>query len=134
MNCINCTVLGIQIENNLIGMRALSESWRTGARLAAVIEAVARLAAVIEWAWKAGIGCGKLELGLESWNLILQVHSSFCWTSQLELQFSIGIVYTIGLSTKAVLVARRAWLTLSGGPQTRTGATQTRIFEVRLES
>ena len=31
-----------------IGLWALSESWRTGARLAAVIEAVARLAAVIE--------------------------------------------------------------------------------------
>ena len=78
-----------------IGLWALSESWRTGARLAAVIEAVARLAAVIDWAWKAEIGLGKLELGLESWNLILQVHSSFCRTSQLELQFSIGIVYTI---------------------------------------
>ena len=54
-----------------IGLWALSESWRTGARLAAVIEAVARLAAVIEavarlaavieWAWKAEIGRGKLE-------------------------------------------------------------------------
>ena len=31
-----------------IGLWALSESWRTGVRLAAVIEAVARLAAVIE--------------------------------------------------------------------------------------
>ena len=63
----------------------------------------------LECAWKAEIERGKLELGLESWNLIIQVHSSFCRTSQLELQFSIGIVYTIGLSTKVVLVARWAW-------------------------
>ena len=59
-----------------IGLWSLSESWRSGARLAAVIEAVARLAAVIEavarlaavidWAWKAEIGRGKLELGLEN--------------------------------------------------------------------
>ena len=61
-----------------IGLWALSESWRTGARLAAVIEAVARLAAVIEavarlaavidWAWKAEIGRGNQELGVKSWN------------------------------------------------------------------
>ena len=97
-----------------IGLWALSESWRTGARLAAVIEAVARLAAVIEAvarlaavierAWKAEIVHEKLELGLESWNLIHQVHLIFC----RKLQFSIGIVYTIGLSTKVVLVARWA--------------------------
>ena len=47
-----------------IGLWALSESWRTGARLAAVIEAVARLAAVIDWAWKAEIGLGKSGIGL----------------------------------------------------------------------
>ena len=46
-----------------IGLWALSESWRTGARLAAVIEAVARLAAVIDWAWKAEIGLGNQEWG-----------------------------------------------------------------------
>ena len=66
-----------------IGLWALSESWRTGARLAAVIEVVARLAAVIEathlgtvarlvavidCARKAEIGPGKLELGVDSWN------------------------------------------------------------------
>ena len=68
-----------------------------GDRRNAIMGTVARLAAVIDWAWKAEIGLGKLESCLESWNLILQVHSSFCRTSQLELQFSIGIVYTIGL-------------------------------------
>ena len=39
-----------------------------GDRSNAIVGTVARLAAVIDWAWKAEIGLGKLELGLESWN------------------------------------------------------------------
>ena len=43
------------------------------------------------------------------WALSDQVSKGrFCRTSQLRLQFSIGMLHIIGLSTKAVLVARRA--------------------------
>ena len=57
---------------------------------------------------RLGLGQSSLGSNFGSW-----LKASFGDTSQLILQFSIGIVYTIGLSTKVVLVAKRAWLTLS---------------------
>ena len=52
VNVCTCTFTDI-LGDSRLGI--ISKNWRTGARLAAVIEAVARLAAVIEWAWKAEI-------------------------------------------------------------------------------